>query len=127
MKKSVVLLLCLCLLLTAAACGSAPDDPNAGVYECVSVEMSGISLDINEVYPDGVTLELKSGGKGTITMENRDFGLKWEAAEDKTLTLEIDGETSQGTIDNGVIVVDLMGMGMNFTFERGDAAAESEE
>ena len=126
MKKSIVLLLCLCLLMLSAACGGAADDPNAGVYDCVSVEMSGITLDIDEVYPGGASLELKGNGKGTITLDSQEFAMKWEVV-DKDITIEIEGETSQGTIDNGVIVIDLMDMGMNFTFERGGGdAAESE-
>lgn len=116
MKRLFAILLTLTMLLSLAACGGG-DDPNAGVYIGTTAEMMGMELPMDEIYAGENSLELKSGGKGTITLEGDSFGLKW-ALDGESLTLTIDGVDCTGTLKNGVIEVDFMNMGILLTFEK---------
>lgn len=109
MKKLMSIFLALTLLFCLCACGS--EDPNAGIYTCTSVEYSGMSLTAEEVYEGGVTLELRAGGRGTLDIEGDKGSVKWSLdGTDFTLTTA-DGE-SKGTLENGVIRVELLDSGL---------------
>ena len=120
MKKITALLLVLAMVFAFAACGSSePDDPNCGTYTCTSVEMMGISLSPDEVFESECTMELKNGGKATVNLEGESGSAEW-AVNGTELKITIEGVESVGTIENGVIVIDLMDLGMNYTFERSE-------
>ncbi len=115
MKKIIVALFCLLALLAFSACGA--DDPNAGIYEGVSVAAEGVTLDITDVFEKGASIELKKGGKGSITLEGKEFPLKW-SLEETDLTVTVEDEVSHGTLENNTIVLDLMGTGLQYTFNK---------
>lgn len=122
MKKMISVLLTLALLLSLAACGAGEEDPNAGIYTGVSGTMSGFTMDAEELFEGGCSLELKSGGRGTVTLGADSFGMKW-ALEGENITITISGEDSTGTLKDGVIDIEFMGMGLILTFVRDEAAA----
>lgn len=116
MKKLIAILLTLAMQLSLVACGgTAEEDPNAGKYLGTIAEVFGMSMEMSEIYPGGTWVELKSGGKGTIMLDGDDFPVNW-SLEGDTFTLTIDGVDSVGTLAEGVIVVDLMDMGVEMTF-----------
>ena len=116
MKKLIAILLAAAMLLSLAACGGgAADDPNAGKYLGTTAKTIGLIMDMSEIYPGETFLELKSGGRGTIMLDGDAFSMKW-TLEGEAFTMTIDGEDSVGTLSGGVIVVDLMGMGVEMTF-----------
>lgn len=116
MKKLVAILLAIAMLLSLAACGGeTAEDPNAGKYLGTTAKAFGMIMDMSEIYPGETWLELKSGGKGNIMLDGDEFPIKW-ALEGDTFTLTIDGVDSVGTLNEGVIVMDLMDMGVEMTF-----------
>lgn len=116
MKKLFAILLTLAMLLSLAACGGeTAEDPNAGKYMGTTAKAFGMTMEMAEIYPGETWLELKSGGKGTIMLDGDSFSAKWTLAGD-TFTLTIDGEDSVGALKNGVIVLDLMNLGVEMTF-----------
>jgi hypothetical protein len=116
MKKLLAILLAMALLLSASACGK-DEDPHAGKYIGIAAEMMGMEMPMSEVYDGENYLELKSGGKGTLTLEGDSYKVKW-SLEGEDLTVTVDGEDSDGTLKNGVISVDFMDMGLILTFEK---------
>ena len=125
MKKVFALLFALMMTLSLAACGTDTSDPNAGVYVCTTVSVSGYDLPAENCFETDITLELKGNGKGTLNMESKtqDFTYVIEGT-DFSFDITSEGETitSTGTLENGVITVDLLGAGMGCTFEKQDAA-----
>ena len=106
MKKILLILLALSLALGLGACGgdSAAYEPNAGNYEAVSAEMRGITVDVNDVLGEGFSLELKAGSKAVFHYEGKSYQMKW-SLDDETFHAEGGGATLDGTLQNGVMVL----------------------
>ena len=116
MKKLTAILLALAMLLSLAACGgSTEEDPNAGKYLGTTAKAFGMVMPMTDIYEGETWLELRSGGRGTIMLDGDSFPMKWNLEGD-IFTLTIDGEDSVGTLEDGVIVLDLMDMGVEMTF-----------
>ena len=115
MKKAVSITLSLILLVSLTACGGNEknDDPNLGLYECTAVELMGISMAPEDLMSGETSLELKAGGKGTAIMDGSKASLKWEL-DGTALSFTFEGETFTGTLENGVIKAEMMGMTMTF-------------
>ncbi len=119
-KKLILSFMCMLLLMSSllTACGSDDeDDPNLGVYEAKTAEMSGFEIDIDDVYENGFTIELKGKGKGVATIDNEEEKIKW-TLDGKDFHAEGGGVELDGTLKDGVMVLeDLLGTGMNMTLE----------
>ena len=118
MKKLLSLLLTACLLLGLAACGSAAPDPNAGLYEADTVEALGMTLQAADVYENGLSIELKNGGKAVFRYEGKDYSMKW-TLDGQSFTAKGGGAELKGTLANGVLRIEnLLDSGVNITFVR---------
>lgn len=127
MKKIIAILLAFAMLLTLSACGEEKeDDPNFGKYFGTTVDVLGQLMDMAEVYEGECYVELKAddvcvmmlgdtSGKGTWTLNGED------------IVLTIDGVDSTGTLKDGVLTVDLLGMGMEAIFVKSGSAASNTE
>ena len=116
MKRILAIFLTLAMVLSLAACGgSIEEDPNAGKYLGTTAKALGMTMEMTEIYPGETWMELKSGGKGTIMLDDDDFPMKW-SLDGEAITITIDGVDSVGTLADGMIVVDLMSMGVEMTF-----------
>ena len=115
MKKIIAILLTIVMLLSLAACGGGEPDPNAGKYQGISAKALGMTMDMSEVYPGETWVELKSGGKGTVMLDGDDFPMKW-TLEGDAITITIEDVDSVGKLADGVITMDMMGMGLEMTF-----------
>ena len=99
MKRLFALLLVFVMLLSLAACGG--DKTNAGVYNAISCEAMGLSLDC-----EGDWLELKGNGKGKLCLMGEEYNCSW-ALEGEAFTLKNHGEVFSGTLHNGIITLDF--------------------
>ena len=115
MKKIVALMLTIVLLLSLSACTGGEPDPNEGKYQAVSAKAMGVTMDVAEVYPGETWVELKSGGKGTVMLDGDDFPMKW-TLEGDAITITLEDVDSVGRLADGVITMDMMGMGLEMTF-----------
>ena len=117
MKKLVSILLIAALLLSLAACGEKVEDPNAGVYTGTYGTYAGFSMPVEQLFEGGCSLELMTGGKGVITLGADDYKVKW-SLEGEEITVTLQGEDSVGTLKDGVIEIEFLGMGLTVTFEK---------
>ena len=120
MKKTLTVLLVLVLLFSLCACGE--DDPNAGLYTCTKIETSGMTMGVEDVFPKGVTLELKNGGRGILDVEGDSGTIRWAMDGDKFIMETSDG-TSEGTLIDGVITIELIDSGVTLTLVGENAKA----
>ena len=118
MKKLISVLLILAMVISLAACGASEPDPNAGIYYGTYGTYSGFSMAAEELFEGGCSLELKNGGKGEITLGADSYNVKW-SLEGETITVSLQGEESVGTLKDGVIEIEFLGLGLNLIFEKG--------
>lgn len=119
MKKSriLALLLVLAMVLGLCACGGPTyDESLLGVYTCYAIEVMGFKLSAEDVLTESATLELKQGGKGNIYIEGESGSIKY-TLEGEAITVDIDSETAEGTLKDGVIDIEIIGMHMYFIQE----------
>ncbi|WP_026660411.1 hypothetical protein [Butyrivibrio sp. AC2005] len=103
------------ILFTACGSDSGADDPNLGVYEATTAKMSGIELNVKDVWEDGLTIELKKGGKAHLQSGDEGGNFKWKL-DGETFHGEGGGATFDGTVKDGVMVLeDLEGSGVTVT------------
>lgn len=126
MKKTIAILMLAVLLLgLMAACGgksgggSVGNDPLLGTYKFSKMgnmpvqeyaELLELSLEEAQKF---MIIELKSGGKGTLSVEGEVQNITWKTEGEKfTLTAKDENnrdDTVEGTIKDGVITLDLEG------------------
>ena len=105
---AVIAIIAVLLIVLLGGGGAAKDDPNLGVYNCVSYEVLGVSTKAN-----GEWIELKAKNKATVSILETEFDGKW-ALEGDALTLTMTGVDYEGTLSNGVIEIDLFGLVYTF-------------
>ncbi len=92
------------------------DDPNIGVWTADEITMMGLTMNPADIYPDGISLELKSSGKCTLTLDGDDYNADYEI--DGTMFTIIDGgDEFSGTIDGNIITItNLLDLGLDIVF-----------
>lgn len=123
-KKPVCLFLTVLLAGMLCACGET--DENAGVYRCTGASAQGRELPPEAVYPAGAELRLENGGRGTLAVNGERGEISWRL-DGERFTLYTDGESSSGSLKDGVIRIDLLDAGVLLRFARQGAEAEDEE
>lgn len=92
--------------------GGKKDDAQlgVGVYEGYAVDMFDELMPIAEAYGGENRLELKAGGKASLTLESDTVECEWKlSGENLTVTIR-DGEVCEGTLKDGVVRLDFMGI-----------------
>lgn len=128
MKKLLCIILAMALCFTFTACsgekGKDKSDKGSesavtGRYDGRFAEMFGEVTPLEEIYEGESYIELKSDNKCTFTMDGDIVeGCTWKLDVDKlSISLEMEGETETltGTLKDGVIVIDMMGIPMTFS------------
>ena len=120
----VGLTLIMCML---AACGGGgrADEKYCGKWISAAGETLGVTLSGEEIA--GFGMELKSGGKATITIEGKSYGAKW-TNDDTSITVKEGSTEMVGTLGEDKIVFDdMLGMGMKITFAKEGSEAAKQE
>lgn len=112
-----VVVVALVVLLVVLLGQDKTEDSNLGRYECVSCVFYDMDLGA-----DGEWIELKAKGKAVISLLFEEYDAEWEL-DGETLTVKSDGDTYEGTLKDGVIVLDLDGM--VYTFAKDGATVEA--
>lgn len=128
MKKLLCIALSIVLCFSFSACSEkkskdkkdkASESAVIGRYDGRFADMFGESTPLEEMYEGESYIELKGDDKCTFTMDGDTVeGCTWKLEGDKlSITLEMEGEseTLTGTLKDGVIVIDMMGIPMTFS------------
>ena len=118
MKKHIKKVLCivLALVLTMSLCACS-EDPNCGSYVCKTVTVGDITVNVNEAFVNGASLELKQAGACEVLLDGTKYEGSWKS-EGSSVTVTLEEEPSVGTISGNTISIDLLDLGMILVFEK---------
>jgi len=107
------------LLVTTLLCGcgkdKGKDNPNLGLYTAKYGSMSGMELEVGDVFGQGFTIELKDKNKCEVFVDGDKASGKW-SLEGEKFKFSAGGIECEGTLENGVIILsDVMGSGVELT------------
>ena len=116
MKTRIISIILSAMLLIGllTACGSSEPDPNAGVYKLENLAGFGVEeyaelMDMEvDAARDSFVVELKNGGKMTMTIDGEANDLKW-SVDGETITISDGTETIEGTLVDGTMTLDFDG------------------
>jgi len=121
MRKFISIVMVVLLVLGVAACGGNSgdsDDPNLGVWRAVTGEMFGMSMEVEEFFEKGFTVELKAKGKCALNVDGSKANGTW-TLDNGAFTLKGGGLDCKGRLENGKLTLeDVMGMGLTLVFEK---------
>ncbi len=104
-------------LLFLSSCGYDAYDPALfGHYKGTTIDAEGYTIDMSSVYAGTNYIELSGRGKGKLCLSNHVYDIEW-GMNGATLTIKMQGETSKGTLSNGVLLLNYLDMGMELRFE----------
>ena len=114
-RKAIALIVLLALLTgLLAACGAAEESPYAGTYDVV--ELEGFTAEqyeelVGESFQGMFVLELKSGGKGSITVEGDKGSIKCNVDDSGNITISDGSSEISGTVtDDGKLDLSIEGL-----------------
>ncbi len=121
---ALVVIVLIIVLAVNLFSGGSSDDPNIGVWTADEITMAGITMNPTEIYADGISLELKSNGNCTLTLDGDDYNADYEI-DGTTFTLIDGGDEFPGTIQGNVITItNLLDMGIDIVFVKDGMTGE---
>lgn len=115
MKK--IFLLCLVLCFFLSSCGYDPYDPQVfGYYKGTVILAEGYEIDITRVYAGENYIALAENGNGTLCLAGNPYEIQWGFRGERFF-LEIQGKKSEGRMENGVLKLNYLDMGMDLCFQ----------
>lgn len=117
MKKIIALLIGTVMILSLVACGGGRADAQyVGKYVSVAGTALGLTMTGEDI--SGFGLELKEGGKASITIDGETDSIKW-TNDDTNITLKVSGQEVVGEIGKDTIkFVNMLDMGLDLTMAK---------
>ena len=66
------------LVLTMSLCACSTD-PNCGSYVCKTVTVGDITVNVNEAFVNGASLELKQAGACDVVLDGKKYEGSWKS------------------------------------------------
>ena len=124
MKKLIAILLVLTMVLGLCACGGAKaDEALLGTYTCYAAETEGIELPADMLFTEPCTVVLNANGKADFNLDGDKFTVDY-TIDGNTIEMKDGSDTITGTIGDGQMEIDLMGV---ILYMSKDGAAPAEE
>ena len=115
MKKVFLMLLALCCLISG--CGYDPYDPQVmGYYEGTVIIAEGYEIAMTQVYPGENYILLEEEGEGTLCLAGHPYEITW-GFKGERFFLKLDREKSEGFLENGMLKLNYLDMGMELCFQ----------
>jgi len=123
MKKALWLLTAIVVLLCAtASCKNDHNDPNIGKWTAVSISALGLTVEVDAAFQYGASLELKSNGKCTLTIDGDSAAGQWSMADD-VLMITAGDESYTATVEDDILTMPMPLLALDVNFEKQDRVA----
>ena len=102
MKKIVSLLMVVIIAFSLVSCGGSkidPNDPNQGLWKATTGKMLGITMNVEELFGKGFTIELQNKGKCTLNVDGKKANGSW-TLDDGAFTVKGGGISCAGRLEN---------------------------
>lgn len=127
MKKLIAILLVLTMVLGLCACGGAKvDEALLGTYTCYSAETEGMELPADMIFTEPCTIVLNANGKADFNLDGDEFTIDY-TIDGNTIEMKDGSDTITGTIGDGQMEIDLMGVILYMSKDGAAPAAAAEE
>ena len=104
--------------LPAPAWPSDVEDDGLGLYVADKAELNGIELDPFDMWEKGISIELKDGGKCSISIDGIAASGSWSKKGD-TVSFDVPGFSMDGTLKDGVLTLEnVYDMGVTLFFTK---------
>jgi anionic cell wall polymer biosynthesis LytR-Cps2A-Psr (LCP) family protein len=119
MKKKLALFMAVvfsCLFLLAG-CAGAGASPFEGTWKLTKGESAGVTLEAEllESAIGEITITLEKDGKATMESTLGESGEgTWEAKDNTTVVVTVDGEDQEMTLENGELTMEASGAKLTF-------------
>ncbi len=114
MKRFCILCVVLCFVL--CGCGYDPYDPTVfGYYKGTVIMAEGYEIPMSRIYDGENYIELEENGEGTFVLAGHSYNIQW-GFRGQQFFLKIDGKKSEGVIEDGIIKLNYLDMGMELQF-----------
>ena len=113
-KRFLCLAIAMILVLSLSACSA---DPCCGKYVLKTAKVDDITVDADDAFVNGASIELKSTGACEVVLDGATYKASWKRADSK-LTITLQETESEGILSGNTYTVDLFSVGMTLTFEK---------
>ena len=115
MRNMILICLGICLLLSG--CGyDTPDPAVLGYYSGTTILAEGYEIDMTQIYAGENYISLEGEGEGILCLAGHPYEIQWGFRGERFF-LEILGEKSEGRMENGIIKLNYLDMGMELRFQ----------
>ena len=112
-KRATIITLLMLLALLLSGCGRS--NVQLGTFNCVAASQKGVRFDPQQLYPQGASIELGSGGKGIVHLGEESGSIRW-TLNGSALTVLMGSTKMNGTLSQGVMILALPDGGPTLTF-----------
>jgi len=118
MKILIAMALTVLLLISLIAFNYEDDDPNHGVWKATKGEMLGVSMDVEDFFGEGFTIELKANGKCSLIVDGKKANGSW-TLDNGILEIKGGGIDSNGSLENGKLTMKyVLGTSLTLVLEK---------
>ena len=113
-----VLILVSVFSLALSGCGY--HNAYLGTWVATDAVSNGVTVDISEIFPDGLELEIEEEGRGCLRIEKKDSNIVW-TEEDGVFNISDSSGTAMGWMEEDILrLSNVADSGVDFLLQRAD-------
>ncbi len=120
-KRFAALIISVLMVISLCACGGSKVDENVGKYEMYAYEEDDYILLASDLDMSGY-MDLQDQGAVVFFADDETMTGTW-SADGAKLSVTIDGDTADGTIENGIIKLEFDGVYVYFVSDKADTSS----